>query len=83
MQIQKKKFITLLETGRFTKTSLCQEFGISRPTGDAIIKRYQEEGWDALEELPRRHKSHPLTTPKSIEDAVVEERSIYIGVPAR
>jgi len=31
MQIQKKKFITLLETGQFTKTWLCQEFGISRP----------------------------------------------------
>jgi len=83
MQIQKKKFITLLETGRFTKTWLCQEFGISRPTGDAIIKRYQEEGWDALEELPRRHKSHPLTTPKPIADAIVEERKKHIHWGAR
>jgi hypothetical protein len=31
MQLQKKKFITLWETGRFTKTYLCEEFGISRP----------------------------------------------------
>jgi transposase len=83
MQIQKKKFITLLETGRFTKTSLCQEFGISRPTGDAIIKRYQEEGWDALEELPRRHKSHPLMTPQAIEDAIIAERKKHIHWGAR
>lgn len=77
MQLQKKKFITLWETGRFTKTYLCKEFGISRPTGDAIIQRYQEVGWDALEEQPRRHKSHPLTTAKSIEDAIVNERKAH------
>jgi transposase len=33
-------------------------------TGDAIIKRYQEVGWDALEEQPRGHKSHPFTQQK-------------------
>jgi transposase InsO family protein len=77
MQIQKKKFITLLETGRFTKSWLCKEFGISRPTGYAIIKRYQEEGWDALEELPRKHKSHPLKTPKrSKMPSSLNERSM-------
>jgi transposase InsO family protein len=74
MQLQKKKFITLWETGRFTKTYLCEEFRISRPTGDAIIQRYQEVGWDALEEQSRGHKSHPLTTAKNIEDAIVNER---------
>jgi len=77
MQLQKKKFITLWETGRVTKTYLCKEFGISRPTGDAIIKRYQEVGWDALEEQPRRHKSHPFTTTKTIEDAIINERKAH------
>lgn len=83
MQIQKKKFITLLETGRFTKSWLCTEFGISRPTGDAIIKRYQEEGWDALEQQSRSHKSHPLKTPQRIEDAIVAERKRHIHWGAR
>ena len=83
MEIQKKKFITLMETGRFTKSYLCKEFGISRPTGYAIIKRYQEEGWDALEELPRKHKSHPMTTAEPIEDAIVAERKKHAYWGAR
>ena len=39
MASEKQKFIILYQSGRFTKTELCQGFGISRPTGDAIIAR--------------------------------------------
>jgi len=37
MQLQKKKFITLWETGRFTKIYLCEEFGISRPYAELAL----------------------------------------------
>lgn len=77
MESQKQKFIRLWELGRFTKTSLCQDFGISRPTGDAIIKRYLEEGWDALNEHSRRHSAHPFTTAPAIEEAIVQLRNQY------
>ena len=50
MKSQKQKFILLYETGKFSLAALCRDFGISRPTGYAILKRYEEEGWDALEE---------------------------------
>lgn len=74
MKSQKQKFILLYETGKFTLASLCRDFGISRPTGYAILKRYEEEGWDALEERSRRHKGHPNQTPKRIEEAIISER---------
>ena len=77
MESQKQKFILLYETGKFTKTELCSYFGISRPTGYAILKRYEEEGFEALKERSRRHNSHPLTTPKAIEDAIVTVRKAH------
>ena len=74
MESEKQKFVLLYETGHFTKGNLCAQFGISRPTGDAILKRYRDEGWDALKERSRRYGLHPLTTPKDIEDAIVSKR---------
>lgn len=74
MATQKQKFITLYETGKFTLSSLCEDFGISRPTGYAIIKRYQEEGWEALEERDRRHHHHPYETEQDVKDAIIRER---------
>ena len=75
MANQKQKFISLYETGRFTKSDLCREFGISRPTGNAIIKRYEAQGWDALEERSRKHADHPFRTSLEIEEAIVAERN--------
>lgn len=83
MKSQKQKFILLYETGHFTKTELCKEFGISRPTGDAIIKRYHEEGWNALEERSRQHKDHPFKTPERIENEIIRIRTRYKNWGAR
>lgn len=83
MQNQKQKFIVLYETGKFTKTELCKHFGISRPTGDAILKRYREEGWEALEQRSRRPARHPKQTPKEIEDAIIAKRTKYMKWGAR
>jgi transposase InsO family protein len=74
MASEKQKFIILYQSGRFTKTELCKAFGISRPTGDAILKRFEEEGWEALSERSKRHIDHPQKTAKDIEDAIVAER---------
>lgn len=74
MASEKQKFIILYASGKFTKTELCAGFGISRPTGDAILKRYETEGWAALEERPRHHINHPFKTVKDIEDTIIAER---------
>jgi len=83
MESEKQKFVLLYETGQFTKSDLCAQFGISRPTGDAILKRYQNEGWDALSERRRRPGHHPFTTAKEIEDAIVAKRKKHIHWGAR
>lgn len=75
MASEKQKFIILYLSGKFTKTELCKGFGISRPTGDAIITRYEQEGWDALEEHSRKHIHHPFKTAPKIEQAIVTERT--------
>lgn len=74
MASEKQKFIILYQSGKFTKTELCRGFGISRPTGDAILKRYEEEGWDALGVRSKQHINHPFKTAKDIEDAIIAER---------
>jgi len=74
---QKQKFIACYESGKFTKTELCREFGISRVTGDAVIKRYETEGWDALEDKSRAPGRHPNQTKETIEEAVLCLRNKY------
>ena len=44
MENAKQKFLLLHQTGQFTMVELCRQFGISRPTGYAILKRYEERG---------------------------------------
>lgn len=77
MRNQKQKFIDLYETQKFTKSELCRHFGISRPTGDAILKRYAEEGYEALDERSRRPRNCPNQTSKEIEDALIQKRNKY------
>jgi len=74
MENIKQKFILLQQTGQFTMTELCRQFDISRPTGYAILNRFESEGWEALEERSRRHRGHPGQTPEEIESAVLEQR---------
>jgi transposase InsO family protein len=83
MENPKQQFILLYQTGKFTKTELCHQFNISRPTGDAILKRYATEGWEALEAKNRRHKTHPAKTPDQIEEAIIELRKKHIHWGAR
>jgi transposase len=66
MENLKQKFILLHQTGKHTMVELCRDFGISRPTGYAILKRYEDEGWDALEERSRRHQGHPRQTSSEV-----------------
>jgi transposase InsO family protein len=74
MENLKQKFILLFQTGQFTMVSLCRQFGISRPTGYAILKRYELEGWDALEERSRTRLRHPNKTSPEVEQALLKER---------
>ena len=38
------RFVMLARSGRFSVTDLCEQFGISRKTGDKHLERYAELG---------------------------------------
>jgi len=74
MEDAKQKFVLLHQTGQFTMVDLCRQFGISRPTGYAILSRYESEGWEALSEQSRRPHRSPNQVSAGIEDALLELR---------
>ena len=51
---EKERFVTLAQTGRFTVTELCTDFGISRKTGHKYLKRYRADGRDGLPDQRQR-----------------------------
>jgi len=71
---RKEHFVTLAQTGRFTMTKLCADFGISRKTGHKYLRRYKEDGRDGLKERSRRPRNSPDTTAEEVVKLVLRER---------
>ncbi len=71
---EKLKFIHLLQSGRFTITELCIDFGISRKTGYKYIHRYEEFGADGLRELSRRAHNNAQLTDEAIVKLILKDR---------
>lgn len=62
---------------------LCQEFGISRPTGYAWLARYQQHGIEGIQERSRRPHNSPRQTAAELERLVVQYRLRYPDWGAR
>ncbi|MCK4391742.1 helix-turn-helix domain-containing protein [Candidatus Bipolaricaulota bacterium] len=66
--------LTLLELaaalGNVTKA--CKQKGISRSRFYKYKRRFQANGLEGLRNLPSVHKSHPLTTPQSLVERIIE-----------
>jgi len=80
---QKVKFVVAATRGEKSLTALCQEFGISRPTGCLWRKRYQEAGLAGIAERSRRPRQSPERTSAELEQRVVEMRGRYPDWGAR
>jgi transposase len=50
------RFVVLAQSGRFSVTDLCEQFGISRKTGYKHLERYAALGLAGLR--PRSHRPH-------------------------
>lgn len=59
---KKIRFVSLAQTDRFTISSLCEQFGISRKTGHKCLERYQQGGTEALVERGHRPRRFPAMT---------------------
>jgi len=71
------RFVTLANSGRFTVTELCEQFGISRKTAYKHLERYAEGGLKALQ--PRSHRPHsfPQRTAVDLESLILAERRLH------
>jgi len=70
-----------LEFVRFAKleaepfSTLCKRFKISRKTGYKILRRYEEEGEEGLNDQSRRPLTHPSRTSIAAEEKILELRA--------
>ncbi len=71
---RRKQFVAEYGSGDWTMTELCQAYGISRPTGYEVLRRYEGEGERGLEEQSRAPQRHPNQTAREIEEQVLELR---------
>ena len=68
---QRVQFISDWLSGDFTKSSLCDGYQISRPTGDKWIARYESEGVEGLKERVRAAHNHPNAIPPELCERIV------------
>lgn len=64
-------------------SALCQEFGISRPTGMLWRERYERAGLAGIAERSRRPHHSPTRTDAEMEQRVIEMRRRYPDWGAR
>ena len=80
---QRVSFVVTASRGEKSLTALCQEFGISRPTGYLWLSRYRHEGVVGIAERSRRPERSPDRTAAEVEEAVVALRQKYPDWGAR
>jgi putative transposase len=71
------RFVTLANSGRFTITDLCEQFGISRKTGYKHLERHAVGGLKALQPRSHRPQSFPQRTTEAVEALIVAERRLH------
>src|SRR6202162_2417826 len=72
------RFVLERERGQYTMTELCEIYDIARETGYYWLRRYQQGGLEALQDLNRAPERHPNQTPEQIEEAVLKLRRAHM-----
>ncbi len=85
IDVEEQKVRFVVAAGRREKplSALCEEFGISRPTGYLWWRRYEEAGLAGICERSRRPKQSPQRTAAELERRVIELRQRYPDWGAR
>lgn len=71
---ERVKFVLDYQEGLYSMTEICERFGISRKTGYKWIRRYEEKGFEGLNERSRAPHTCPHKTGESVIGALVELR---------
>jgi transposase len=80
---QRVRFVVAAFRREQSFTQLCQEFGVSRPTGYLWLQRYQASGVSGIAERSRRPQRSPRQTSPELEQLVVQLRQRYPDWGAR
>jgi len=71
---KRRQFVEQWLSEEWTMTELCARHGISRQAGYNTLARYQQAGWEGVEERSRAPLRHPNRTGAEIEQQIVELR---------
>jgi transposase len=71
---QRVQFVVAAVRREKPLSALCQEFGVTRPTGYRWLRRYQQSGLAGIAERSRRPQHSPRLTAPELEQQVVELR---------
>ncbi len=74
---EKQRFVSLAQSGHFTVSELCEEFGISRKSGHKWLGRYASAGMAGLEPRSRAPKTVTNRTGDEIERVIVSEKRLH------
>ena len=80
LETMREEFVKRVLSHEKSKSALCREYGISRPTGDKWIVRYL--AGDKMKDLSRAPKSLPNKTDPEIEKRIVQYREQYPAIGA-
>jgi len=80
---QRVRFVVAALRRERSLSSLCREFGVSRPTGRLWLERYRAGGVEAIAECSRRPLHSPRQTAPESEQSVVQMRLRYPDWGAR
>ena len=76
----REEFVRRVLAQERSKAALCREYGISRPTGDKWLERFQEG--ESLADRSRTPKTSPGRTPPELEAKIVEIRKAHPALGA-
>jgi len=83
VKAQRLCFIEAAVCGERSFSSLCVEYGISRPTGYLWLKRYRTQGVAGLHEASRKPLRTPRRSPAELEEQIVTMRGQHPDWGAR
>lgn len=71
------RFVILAQSGRFSVTDLCEQFGISRKTGYKHLERYAALGLAGLQRRSHRPHHSPQRTAAAVTALLLAERRLH------
>jgi len=74
---ERMKFVWDVLEGVHSKAALCRLYGISRPTGDKWLARYEASGLEGLHDRSRAPQHHPNGVSEAMVEQVLAVRALH------